>query len=64
MSQIIYSDYNNSILNLITSILKYYNVETNHTSLEGLDERLRKKFEKLFNEKFSEDFLLLSKKKY
>ena len=40
MSNIIYPDYNNSILNLITSILKYYNVETNHSSLEVLDEAL------------------------
>ena len=44
MSNIIYPDYNNSILNLITSILKYYNVETNHSSLEVLDEALKKEY--------------------
>lgn len=44
MSEIKYPDYNNSILNLITSILKYYKVETNHTSLEVLDEKLKNKY--------------------
>lgn len=44
MSEIRYPDYNNSILNLITSILKYYNVESNHSSLKKLDERLNKKY--------------------
>ena len=33
MQNIRYPDYDNSILNLITSILKHYNVETNHSSL-------------------------------
>ena len=37
-------DYNHSILNTITSILKYYNVETQHTSLEKLDKILAKKY--------------------
>ncbi len=40
MSDIKYPDYDNSILNLITSFLKHYNVETNHTSLKLLDEKL------------------------
>lgn len=44
MSEIKYPDYNNSILNLITSILKYYKVETNHTSLDVVDEKLKKKY--------------------
>ena len=44
MSEIIYPDYNNSILNLITSLLKYYNVDTNHKSLEVLDEKLKNKY--------------------
>ena len=44
MSKLIYPNYNKSILNLITSILKYYNVETNHTSLEVLDEKLAKRY--------------------
>ena len=37
-------DYNNSILNLITSILKKYNVETNHDTLEILDRELENKY--------------------
>lgn len=44
MEKIKLPDYNHSILNLITSVLKYYNVETNHTSLEKLDEKLQKKY--------------------
>ena len=44
MSEIKYPDYNHSILNLITSMLKYYNVETNHTSLPILDEKLSKNY--------------------
>lgn len=44
MQELIYPDYNNSILNLITSILKYYNVETKHDSLKILDEKLEKKY--------------------
>lgn len=44
MSDIVYPDYHNSILNLVTSILKYYHVETNHSSLEVLDEKLKKKY--------------------
>lgn len=42
MSEIRYPDYNNSILNLVTSFLKHYKVETNHTSLKILDDRLLK----------------------
>ncbi len=44
MQELRYPDYNNSILNLITSILKYYNVETKHDSLKVLDEKLEKKY--------------------
>ena len=44
MKQIILPNYNHSILNLITSILKYYKVETNHTSLELLDRQLQNKY--------------------
>ena len=44
MEKIIYPNYNHSILNLITSILKYYNVETSHYSLELLDKKLEKKY--------------------
>ena len=35
-------DYNNSILNLITSILKYYNVKSKYNSLPEIDEILKK----------------------
>ena len=41
MSKIIYPDYNNSVLNTITSVLKYYNVESKHNSLKELDEVLK-----------------------
>ena len=41
---IIMPNYDNCILGTITSILKYYNVETEHTSLKSLDERLNKKY--------------------
>lgn len=40
MSKIIYPDYNNSVLNTITSVLKYYNVESKHCSLPELDKVL------------------------
>ena len=44
MKNIILPNYEHSILNTITSILKYYNVETNHTSLEKLDKELQKRY--------------------
>lgn len=44
MEKIKLPDYNHSILNLITSILKYYNVQTSHKSLQLLDEKLQKKY--------------------
>lgn len=44
MSDIVMPNYNHSILNTITSVLKYYNVETNHKSLESLDEVLKNKY--------------------
>lgn len=44
MSEIRYPDYNNSILNLITSILKHYNVESKHSTLKSLDDRLNKNY--------------------
>ena len=43
MKDIKLPDYNHSILNTITSILKYYNIETNHNSLGILDNRLNSK---------------------
>lgn len=41
---IILPNYEHCILNTITSILKYYNVETKHASLKCLDEKLKKKY--------------------
>ena len=43
MDNIRFPDYNNSILNTITSIIKYYNVKSNHNSLESLDQKLNSK---------------------
>ena len=47
MNKIVYPDYNNCILNTITSVLKYYNVECNHNSLNVLDEKLKKKYKNI-----------------
>ena len=47
MNKIVYPDYNNCILNTITSVLKYYNVECNHNSLNVLDEKLEKKYKNI-----------------
>ena len=44
MEEIKLPDYNNSILNLISSILKYYKVETKHNSLEKLDKQLARQY--------------------
>ena len=44
MGEIKLPDYNHSILNLITSILKYYKVETNHKSLNEIDNILEKNY--------------------
>ena len=43
-NEIVLPNYEHSILNTITSILKYYNVETKHKSLESLDKLLEKKY--------------------
>ncbi len=39
-----FPDYENSILNTITSILNYYGIENGHKSLELLDNKLKKKY--------------------
>ena len=44
MEEIKLPDYNHSILNLITSILKYYKVETEHKSLNEIDNILAKNY--------------------
>ena len=43
-NEIVLPNYEHCILNTITSILKYYNVETKHKSLESLDKLLEKKY--------------------
>lgn len=42
MNKIVLPDYENSILNLINSILKYYNVTTKYNGLSILDQKLEK----------------------
>ena len=46
-NEIILPNYNHCILNTITSVLKYYNVETKHNSLEILDKELEKKYKNI-----------------
>lgn len=43
-NEIILPNYEHCILNTITSILKYYNVDTPHSSLNILDEKLKKNY--------------------
>lgn len=43
--EIVLPNYEHCILNTITSILRYYQVETKHTSLKTLDEKLKKKYQ-------------------
>ena len=42
--ELVLPNYKHCILNTITSILKYYNVETEHDSLEILDGKLKKEY--------------------
>lgn len=42
-----YPDYDNSILSVISSILKYYGYDNGHKSLELLDEKLEKKYKNI-----------------
>ena len=44
---IIMPNYEHSILNTITSILKYYKVETKHKSLDCLDKILEKRYKNI-----------------
>ncbi len=44
---IVLPDYNHSILNTISSILKYYNVETEYNGIRQLDEILQKKYDNI-----------------
>ena len=47
MNKIVLPDYENSILNLINSILKYYNVTTKYNGLSILDQKLEKKYKNI-----------------
>lgn len=46
-NKIVLPNYNHCILNTITSVLKYYNVESKHKSLESLDRILEKGYKKV-----------------
>lgn len=46
-NEIVLPNYNHCILNTITSILKYYNVKSDHKSLESLDKILEKKYKNI-----------------
>jgi hypothetical protein len=46
-NEIIMPNYQHCILNTITSILKYYNVATPHSSLNSLDKKLNKKYKNI-----------------
>ena len=45
--EIVLPDYENCVLNLINSILKYYNVETKYNGLKELDKILEKKYKNI-----------------
>ena len=44
---IVLPDYENSILNLINSILHYYHVETKYKGIDVLDKRLERKYKNI-----------------
>ena len=45
--KIVLPDYENSILNLINSILHYYHVETKYKGIDILDKKLEKKYKNI-----------------
>ncbi|MBR1654443.1 MAG: alkaline phosphatase family protein [Clostridia bacterium] len=47
MSEIIFPNYEHSILNTINSILKYYKVDTKYNGLPELDEKLKHKYKNI-----------------
>ncbi len=47
MNEIIFPNYEHSILNTINSILKYYNVDTKYNGLPELDEKLKKQYKNI-----------------
>lgn len=46
-NKIVLPDYENSILNLMNSILHYYHVETKYKGLDVLDKRLEKEYQNI-----------------
>ena len=54
MKNIIFPDYEHSILNLINSILKHYNVDTKYNSLPKLEKELAKNFKTEFDKLIAE----------
>lgn len=46
-NKIVFPNYQNSILNLINSILHYYHVETKYKGLDILNKRLEKKYQNI-----------------
>ena len=44
---IVFPNYNHCILGTISSILKYYNVETPYNGLYELDQKLKRKYKKI-----------------
>ena len=46
-NKIVLPDYENSILNLINSILHYYYVETKYNGIDILDQKLEKKYKNI-----------------
>ena len=46
-NKIVLPDYENSILNLINSILQYYHVETKYNGIDILDLKLEKKYKNI-----------------
>lgn len=43
-NEVVFPDYTNSILNLISSILKYYNVDTKFNGINELNKELEKEY--------------------
>lgn len=46
-NKIVLSDYENSILNLMNSILHHYHVKTKYNGLDVLDKKLEKKYQNI-----------------
>mgnify|MGYP004640321275 CR=1 FL=1 len=47
MKNILYPNYDRSILSISSSLLKYYNLESNYPSLKELDDELKKNYKNI-----------------